>query len=147
MKNSTITKIISIALIVMTFASIFTSTASAASWRTGRFDSGYTARGYTTVRLSDTRKNGYIKIYTYDMSGRSSSGKMHITLRTTGGKWLCEFDTSSGTRLKLGNDHSAYRVYIAVKRYPNSVKGQGDDFINIGKCVNWGINCVSNCYI
>ena len=147
MKKSLITKFISIVLIVMTIASTFTATASAASWKTGAFDSGYTARGYTTVRLSDTRKNGYIKIYTYDMTGRSSGGKMHITLRTTSGKWICEFDASSGAKLKLGNDHSAYRVYIAVKSYSNSVKGQGDDFTNRGKCVYWAINCVSNSYI
>lgn len=116
-------------------------------WRTGNFDSGYTAKGYTTVKLNTNKGNGYIYIYTYDQFGRKTNGKIHVTLRDINGNWICEFDTTSGTKLKLGNDHDAYRVYIAKKKYPNNVIGQGDDFINTGKCVSWAINANANCYI
>ena len=33
-------------------------------WKTGYFDSGYTAKGYTTVTLDNKSSNGYIYIYT-----------------------------------------------------------------------------------
>ena len=116
-------------------------------WKTGNFDSGYTAKGYTTVKLNTNKGDGYIYVYTYDSFGKKTSGQIHVTLRDGNGKWICEFDTSSGARLKLGSDHEVYRVYIAKKQYPNNVIGQGDDFINVGKCQSWGINCSSNCYI
>ncbi len=120
--------------------------AQAAEWRTGRFDSGYTAKGYTTVYLTKKNgklQNGKIKVFTYDMMGWKSKAKLHIVLRTTGGRWICEFDTTSGSTLKLGNDHAAYRVYIAPKKLKNS----GDDFVNLGKCCYWAIHCTSNTYV
>jgi len=123
----------------------------AASWKTGNFDSGYTAKGYTTVYLDKDSKGKYktgkIKIYTYDQLGKSSGGKVHVTLRTTGGTWICEFNSSGGSTLTLGGNYPAYRVYIAKKTYPNTIKGNGDNFINVGKCVSWGINATSNCYM
>ena len=139
-------RILSFATMLIIIISVFASfavTASAASWQTGRFDSGYTAKGYTTVRLSNTKKAGYIKIFTYDVLGKKTSGEMHITLRDYRGRWICEFDTKSGKKLKLGNDHSAYRVYIAKKKISSPAK----DWINVGKCQTWAINTVSNCYI
>lgn len=130
-------------IIVMSVFASFAVTASAASWKTGNFDSGYTARGYTTVRLSNTKEAGYIKVYTYDVTGRKTNGEIHITLRDNRGRWICEFDTKSGTKLKLGNDHSVYRVYVAKKKINSTAK----DWINVGKCQMWAINTVSNCYI
>ena len=119
----------------------------ATKWITGKFDSGYTAKNYTTVRLNQNSGNAYIYINTYDGMGKKSSGQVHVTLRDNAGNWLCEFDAKSGDKLKLGNDHVEYRVYIAKKRYPDTVIGNGDDFINRGKCQSWAINCKSNCYI
>ena len=130
-------------IIVFSLFASFAVTASAASWQTGRFDSGYTAKGYTTVRLSNTNKAGYIKIYTYDVLGKKTNAEIHVTLRDNKGKWICEFDTKSGTKLKLGNDHSLYRVYVAKKKLNSTAK----DWINVGKCSMWAINTVSNCYI
>lgn len=127
--------------------SVKITVSSANKWRTGNFDSGYTAKGYTTVTLNKNAGNAYIYIYTYDAMDNKSSGQMHVTLRDNSGNWIWEGDVSSGTKLKLGNDHSQYRVYIAKKTYPNTVIGNGDDFINVGKCQSWAINCASNCYI
>ena len=116
-------------------------------WKTGNFDSGYVAKGYTTVTLNKNAGNASVKIYSYDMSGHKTSGKMHVTLRSNTGSWIWEGDISSGDSLKLGNDHSQYRVYIAKKQYPNTVIGNGDDFINVGKCYSFAIECKTNCYI
>ena len=68
---------------------------------------------------------------------------MHITLKDKKGRWICEFDTKSVTKLKLGNDHNTYRVHIAKKK----IKSIPKDWINCGKCQYWAINTVSNCYI
>ena len=130
-------------IIVMSVFASFAVTASAASWKTGNFDSGYVAKGYTTVRLSNLKKDAYIKIFTYSNLGWKTSGKIHVTLRDTRGKWICEFNTTSGTKLKLGKDHSAYRVYVAKQH----LKKDADDFLNCGKCQMWAINAVSNCYM
>ena len=130
-------------IILITLFASFGVTASAASWKTGNFDAGYTARGYTTVRLSNVKKNAYIKIFTYDKLGWKTNGQIHVTLRDNKGKWICEFDTSSGTKLKLGNDHSIYRVYVAKKRISSTTR----DWENVGKCQMWAINTVSNCYV
>lgn len=116
-------------------------------WKTGYFDNGYTAKGYTTVRLNSGANNGKIKVFAYDKAGKRTNAAIHITLRDNNGNWICEFDTTSGTELKLGNDHSTYRVYVAKKQYPNTIKGQSDSFINDGKCVTWAINCTSSCYM
>lgn len=120
---------------------------SANKWRTGNFDAGYTAKGYTTVTLNKNVGNAKIKIYTYDGMGVKSSGQVHITLRDWKGNWICEFDAKSGDTLNLGDNYGEYRVYIAKKKYPNTVIGNGDDFINVGKCQSWAINCTKNCYI
>lgn len=116
-------------------------------WKTGYFDSGYTAKGYTTIHLNQGANQGKIRVYAYDKLGMKTNAKIHITLRDYNGKWICEFDTTSGAELKLGNDHSIYRVYVAKKQYPNTLKGQSDSFINDGKCVTWAINCTDKCYI
>lgn len=131
----------------ITLYAIWEKTVTKTYWKTGYFDSGYTAKGYTTVTLDNKSSNGYIYIYTYDQFGYKTSGQVHVTLRDRYGNWICEFDAKSGDKLKLGNDHEQYRVYIAKKRYPDTVIGDGDDFINVGKCHTWAINCKTNCYI
>lgn len=91
-------------------SSVKISVSSTKKWKTGNFDSGYTAKGYTTVRLNANSGNGKIKIYTYDQWGWKSSGEVHITLRDWSGKWICEFDAKSGNTLNLGNNYGQYRV-------------------------------------
>ncbi len=120
---------------------------SANKWRTGNFDSGYTAKGYTTVTLNKNAGDGKIKIYTYDAMGYKTSGQIHVTLRDWKGNWICEFDCKSGDTLNLGANYGEYRVYVAKKKYPDTIKGNSDDFINVGKCQSWAIECTKNCYI
>ncbi|MBQ3005330.1 MAG: Ig-like domain-containing protein [Clostridia bacterium] len=120
---------------------------AANKWRTGNFDSGYTAKGYTTVTLNRSAGDAKIKIYTYDMLGWKSSGEVHVTLRDCKGNWICEFDAKSGDTLNLGDNYGQYRVYIAKKRYPDTFFGNDANFNNVGKCVSWAIECTKNCYI
>ncbi len=119
---------------------------AANKWKTGNFDEGYTAKGYTTINLNENVGDASIKIYTYDMSGHKSSGEMHVILRDSNGKWLWEGDVKSGGKLNLGDDHGQYRVYIARKRYPNDISGISKDWLNSGECVMWAIECVDKCY-
>lgn len=118
-----------------------------ATWKTGNFDNGYTAKGYTTVALNRNAGDGKVKIYTYDANGKKSKGEMHVILRDWNGKWLCEFDCKSGDSLDLGDNVQRYRIYIAKKRYSDKFVDQGKDFINIGNCVYWAIECTKNTYI
>lgn len=116
-------------------------------WKTGNFDSGYTAKGYTTVTLNKNAGDAYIKIYSYDDWGKKTSGQMHVVLRDYKGNYIWEGDISSGDKLRLGDDNSEYRVYISKKKYLDGIIGDGDDFINVGKCHSWAIECTKNCYI
>ena len=127
--------------------SIKITVSAANKWRTGYFDSGYTAKGYTTVTLNKNAGNANIKIYTYDKNGCKSNGKIHVTLRDWNGKWISEFDCKSGDTLNLGSNYGEYRVYIAKKQYPGTITGTSDNWINSGKCYTWAINCTKNCYI
>lgn len=127
--------------------SIKITVSSGNKWKTGNFDDGYEAKGYTTVKLNKNAGNGYIRIYTYDQLGKKSSGEIHVTLRDWNGNWICEFDAKSGDKLKLGNNYGQYRVYIAQKKYSDDYWGTNSNWINMGKCVSWGIECTDNCYI
>lgn len=119
---------------------------SANKWKTGNFDD-YTAKGYTTVKLNKNVGDGKIRIFTYDMAGKKTSGQIHVTLRDWNGKWIRELDAKSGDTLYLGDNYDQYRVYIAKKQYSDTFIGNGDDFINVGKCVSWRLECTGNCYI
>ena len=128
-------------------ASVSVRVSAKETWKTGNFDQGYVAKGYTRVCLNKNRGTAYIKVFSYDMTGRKTSGKMHVTLRDYNGAWIWEGDVDSGSSLKLGADHSEYRVYVAKKQYPNTLIGNAQDFENVGKCVYWAINCTSNCFV
>ncbi|HAX84339.1 MAG TPA: hypothetical protein DCY15_07835 [Ruminococcaceae bacterium] len=127
--------------------SVTIKVSNASKWQTGMFDSGYTAYGYTTIKLNKNVGDASIKIYTYDAMGWKSNGQMHITLRSASGAWLWEGDIKSGDTLKLGSNYLEYRVYIAKKKYPNTIMGNSSDFNNIGACQKWAINCSKNSYI
>lgn len=101
--------------------------------------------GYTTVRLNANRKAGYIKIHTKGLGTPWQISKVHVVLRDNKGNWICEFDTHSEVKLKLGNDHSEYRVYIMLPKYPDNPVGYVGSFIN--EFDKWKVECVSDCFI
>ena len=137
---------------------LMTSTSAfAATWRTGDCTSSDTNYKYcATVCLNNTKKAGYIRFHTYYcLKGKGHSGpcpkwpgaketrgKVSLKFTTTSGKWLCEFNTTGGSKLKLGNDHSAYKIYHRLKKM-----NAADQFINRPECTHWAIETVSNTYI
>lgn len=106
------------------------------------------SNAYVAVKLNANRGPGYIKIDTYDGMGWWSSAKIHVTLRDNNGNWVWEGECKSGDKLKLGNDHSIYRIYIRPSTdFPDTIIGNGDYFTNLGKCITWKITCTSYTYI
>lgn len=127
--------------------SVSISVSSKKLWVTGCF-----GPGYTTVYLNRGVQSGKIKLHTYDRSGKEHKADLHVTLRDLSGNWICEFDTQTGKNLNLGNNYSAYRVYIAFKDYgkgKNLIDGilrDSKNWIN-SAAPYWGIQCVSNTYV
>lgn len=127
-------------------------------WRTGTFSNEKRSDTFTTVYVDGENKNAYVRIYTYNRKGKKTKGEMHIVLRDEKGNWVWEGDIKSGAKLKLGNDHKAYRIYITKKEYDTTVgnlsisqiKKAGDNFVKIGEnadnCHYWAINAKTNCY-
>ncbi len=122
---------------------------ASAAWRMGNFDRSHNS-GYTTVYLTNKKKSGKIKIHTYNcvkgyhtgscLGSGETKAKLRVTYRTTGNKWICQFNTTSKSTLKLGNDHSAYKINIAVRQD----LGSAANFTNLGKCSHWAIETKSN---
>ena len=102
---------------------------------------------YVTVSLNTNCGAGYVQIYTYDLAGYRTNARIHITLRDWQGNWIWEGDANSGCKLRLGNDHSSYRVYVRPASYSDGIIDQGNSFINSGKCHTWKLTCTSNTYI
>lgn len=143
----TIKRITALVLVVATLLAVTAFATSAASWRTGNFG-GYNS-GYTTVYLSNRNKDGYVRIHTYNCVKNNHTGKcagsgetvakLRVTFKTTANKWICQFNTTSKSKLKLGKDHSAYKINIAVRQDLGA-----NNIINLGKCSHWAIETVSN---
>lgn len=148
-KNSIVTLLV--VTIVMSIMSMTFSVQAATQVRTGRFGSGNNYVG-TVVLLKDKKGNlqdARIKVCSFgkkalsNEKGTLNKAKLHITLRDTNGRWICEFDTTSTSTLKLGKDHNAYKVYIR----PATIKNTAEDWKNAGACYYWSVDAVKNCDI
>lgn len=145
-------KLLSIFLATLMSLSVFSTafSAQAASWRTGCVPNSNRNSGYTTVYLSNKKKDAKIKIHSYSYllpsnrdKAKEKSTSFHITMRTTGGKWIWEGDITTGSKgktMKLGNDHNAYKICLRQNSIPF-----GSYTLNYANY--WGIECTSNCYI
>lgn len=140
-------RLLAIALAVLTILCMTTANASAA-WKTCNFNNSHNS-GYTTVKLVNTKKDGKVKIHTYNCVKGNHSGKcfgsgetkakLKATFRTTGGAWICQFNTTSKSTLKLGKDHSAYKIQLTVRQDLGA-----NNFTNLGKCAHWAIETSTN---
>ena len=123
-------------------------TASAASWRTGKFSIYGTTSGIT-VRLSNTSKNAKVKIHTYGDCGWPTKHKergcdLYVAMRRPNGSWIWGgniYTGSWGRTMTLGCDNS---VYVLTLQHPQNIHCW--DF---GHCCpdEWAVECTSNCYI
>lgn len=145
-------RLLSIVLSVVMMLSIIPATSLTASAATnGRTGSST----YCTVKISQKLLNkkgtqyAKVKIKTYDMTGWWNTGaKVRITLRDGSGRYICSWIGKGGDTLKLGDDHTTYRIYVDY--YESSKKGviaQGNNFTNIGSSYKWKISNASNCTI
>lgn len=98
-------------------------------------------------------KTATVKITTYDLRGKKTSGKVSIRLTDGKGNYIGTYTKKSGDTIKLGNDHSSYRIYISAYKEPltggiisQTIKS-GNNFTNLGKCVTWKVTNNKNCSI
>lgn len=99
---------------------------------------------------ADRKLNATVKLEVRDVTGRKNTANLHIELYDIRGKWICEWDTSSKDKLKLGNDHAVYvmRVTPYQKGGDNpSVSDKSENFINGGKAPYWKIVDPDHCVV
>ena len=152
-KSKIIIKVMSLVLVIVTMFSITAVSASAATWRTGNIPSYNRDTGYTTVRLSSTKKDAKIKIHTYYINpltrkSKEGNSRLYVTMRDTNGRWIWggNIDTGSkGKTMTLGRDHSVYRIYLREVQCPGIWYYR--TFNTYHYPDYWGIECTKNCYI
>lgn len=98
-------------------------------------------------------KTATVKINTYGLTGKKTSGKVNVKLTDGKGNYIGTYTKKSGDTIKLGNDHSSYRIYISAYNEPvtggilaRTIKS-GNNFTNLGKCATWKITNNKNCSI
>lgn len=140
----------SLLILIMTFTSqVFAATSAS-----------FNSNSYCSVEISQKLmeskryKTATVKITTYGgLGNRKTSGKINVTLTDGKGKHIGTYKKKSGDTIKLGNDHSSYRIYITPYNEPvtggifsRSVKS-ANNFDNLGKCVSWKVTNNKNCSI
>lgn len=142
-KKRMIACVVSLALI---FSLLCPSYAMAAEWRTGDMN-----QGYAQVYLTNMNKAGYVRVhfYTclYGATGHKGSCKaskeltvgvkVPVTYRDTRGKYITTYKAKGGEKLKLGNDHSGYRLSFSSAATGLS---DGNNFL----LAHWGVECAGN---
>lgn len=138
-------------LLVFVFAISFSTQIMAAT------SASFESNDYCTVKISQSLMNSKkyktatVKITTYDQIGWKSNGKINVKLTDGNGNYIGTYQKKSGDTIKLGNDHSSYRIYIS--KYEEPVNGfwafikSGNNFTNSGKCVSWKVSNNKNCTI
>lgn len=137
--------------LIMVFSLIHATSMTAHAATSAKTDSS----AYCTVKISQSLINkrgkqyATVKIKTYDMTGRYNTGaKFRITLRDGNGKYICSWIGKRGDTLKLGDDHSVYRIYVGYYDNPgNNFISQGNNFTNLGASYKWTISNAKNCSI
>ncbi|MBR6622297.1 MAG: hypothetical protein IKK91_00115 [Ruminococcus sp.] len=119
---------------------------AACAVKTGYFNGYDYWTGYTYVYSKNTNKKAKVKICTFDNMGWRSGGNIDIKVYSPNGsciKSLTDIDTSYTLTLPKG--YSYYKIKIKPHRYSNSIWGQGENFLNMGRCVMWSMDAKSNC--
>jgi len=134
-------KLVSFTMVITIILSLFTVTASAATdWLKLENSSDY-----YLVTLDQSVYGSYqTKYSTVKLESRNSpsrvvsKAKVHVKITDKNGKWLSEFDTTTGSKLKFYNDHKWYRVYVT---YSSSASWNdlGND--------EWRLSSTSKCSI
>lgn len=116
-------------------------------------DTGSSA--YCTVKINSSLINkkgtqyAKVKLKTYDLLGWSNTkAKVQITLKDENDNFICTWVGKGGDTLKLGDDHSVYRIYVDYYDNPGSnFISQGNNFTNLGASCKWEITDAKDCSI
>ena len=152
-KNSLIKRGLSIVLLLI-FVFSFSAGVFAATWRTGNVPENGRNTSAIVVSLTNKNKDAYIKIHTYadknrfswlkDKAVKERNCTLSVTMRDKNNRWVWENSINTGSggkKMKLGKDHSVYRIYL---RHPNNIHCW-DAFHYCPRY--WGVECVSNCSV
>jgi len=141
-------KLVSITMVITIILSLFTVTASAATdWlKVG-------SENYYTVTLNDSVYSSYKTQYAKvklesrnSISRHVSKARVHVKVTDKNGRWLSEFDTTSGSYLKLYNDNKTYRVYVSYYKSKGGIIESGNAFTDNGND-EWRLTSASKCSI
>lgn len=95
-----------------------------------------------------------VKLNTHSLhSSKNSKGTVIVRMYDQYGNHIWSGQKKGGDTLKLGDDHSVYKIYVSAYNKPveQSIWSQtfagGDNFVNQGKCVTWSITQNKNCSI
>ncbi len=145
-------RILSVMLtLLMVFSMIPAASLTAHAATSAKTDSS----AYCTVKISQSlinkrgRQYATVKIKTYDMTGwYNTRAKVRITLKDGNGNYICSWIGRGGDTLKLGDDHSVYRIYVSYYDNPgNNFISQGNNFTNLGASYKWKISNARKCSI
>lgn len=150
-----IVKTLVLTILVLIISSSFVLPVSAAT--RAEFDSGK----YCEVKISQSLINkkgkqyAKVKLKTHASfpSSWNSGGKVTVTMRDQYGRYIWSGQVKGGTTLKLGDDHSVYRIYVSVYKEPVTGSwwkrsiASANNFDNLGKCVSWSFSNNKNCTI
>ncbi|MBO5306287.1 MAG: hypothetical protein J6B12_05935 [Clostridia bacterium] len=145
-------KLITIVLtLIMAFSVIPATTLQTSAVTSAKINSS----SYCTVKINQSLINkkgkqyAKVKLKTYDMLGWFNSGaKVKITLKDGNGKFICSWVGKGGDTLKLGDDHSVYRIYVDYYNNPgNNFISQANNFSNLGSSYKWQISNAKDCKI
>ena len=103
-----------------------------------------TAKKGGKATITVTTKDGYSDSVSFTVLNRITKTQKQV-LRDNKGKYICEFDATTNEKLKLGNDHSEYRVYIGLPKYPDNPVGNTESFLR--EFNKWQIECTSYCHL
>lgn len=138
--------------LVMVLSAIPMASVKASAATSGKIGSST----YCTVKINDSlinkrgRQYATVKLSTYDRLGWfNNRATVNVTLRDgRTGRYICSFTAKGGDTIRLGDDHSSYRIYVKVYDNPgNNFISAGNNFNNLGKQVSWKISGAKNCRI
>ena len=141
-------KTISIVMVITIILSLFTVTASAATdWLKVGSSDYYSVTLNNSVYSSSKSQYAKVKLESRNSISRyTSKAKVHVKITDQNGKWLSEYDTTTGSYLKLYNNNKGYRIYVSYYKSSGGWINDANAFIENGND-EWRLTSASKCSI
>ena len=142
-------KIISSLLIAAMLLTVMCFDVVAASdWLETGSDSYYNVTLNSSIANSIWKRYAKVRLKTRNsVDKRESNARVHVKITDQYNNWLSEFDSKGGETLKLGNDHSGYRIYVSYYKSNGSWWDAADAFVDQGGSGEWRAVASSNCTV